>query len=51
MEDYRRLLLNNKAWVQDKLNISPTFLKTAPQSRSQITYGLAAATAAYLQKM
>ena len=27
MEDYRRLLLNNKAWVQDKLNISPTFFE------------------------
>ncbi len=25
MEDYRRLLLNNKAWVEDRLNISPTF--------------------------
>jgi len=27
MEDYHRLLLNNKAWVQDKLNISPTFFE------------------------
>lgn len=27
MEDFRRLLLNNKAWVQDKLNVSPTFFE------------------------
>lgn len=27
MEDYRRLLLNNKAWVQDRLNISPSFFE------------------------
>lgn len=27
MEDYRRLLLNNKAWVQDRLAISPTFFE------------------------
>lgn len=27
MEDYRRLLLNNKAWVQDRLSISPSFFE------------------------
>lgn len=25
MESYRRLLLNNKAWVQDKMNLRPDF--------------------------
>jgi carbonic anhydrase len=25
MEDFRRLLLNNKAWVKDKLNLRPDF--------------------------
>ncbi len=25
MENYRRLLLNNKAWVEDKLNVRPDF--------------------------
>lgn len=25
MEDHRRLLLNNKAWVQDRLSVSPSF--------------------------
>lgn len=25
MEAYQRLLLNNKAWVQDRLNLRPDF--------------------------
>jgi carbonic anhydrase len=27
MESYKRLLLNNKAWVQDKLNVRPDFFE------------------------
>lgn len=27
METYKRLLLNNKAWVEDKLNLRPDFFK------------------------
>jgi len=28
MEDYRRLLLNNRAWVQDKLSLRPDFFSS-----------------------
>jgi carbonic anhydrase len=34
MESYRRLLLNNKAWVEDKLNLRPDFFSRHSLSQS-----------------
>lgn len=34
MEDYKRLLLNNKAWVKDKLNVRSDFFERMTESQS-----------------